>query len=162
MWIDLYGSSAENWNLVVSNLPHVSPEEAQRLLERGYTYVDVRSEPEFELGHPPGAFNIPLQRAEGDRLVDNPKFMDAMQAVFRTTDPLLIGCRSGTRSQVAIERLKGAGFLQLAQLRHGFSGSRDAFGRHLPGWVQHGLPVETGDGDGRGYVRLLARFKAQG
>jgi rhodanese-related sulfurtransferase len=132
------------------------------LLERGYTFVDVRSEPEFELGHPPGALNIPLQRVEGDRLVDNPKFMDVMRAVFRTTDPLLIACRSGTRSQVAIERLKLAGFLQLAELHHGFSGSRDAFGRKLPGWVQHGLPIETGNGETRGYARLLTRSKEQG
>lgn len=132
------------------------------MLEQGYTYVDVRSEPEFELGHPPGALNVPLQRVEGDRLVDNPKFMDVMQAVFRTTDPLLIGCRSGTRSHVAVKRLERAGFNRLAELRHGFSGSHDAFGRHLPGWVQHGLPVETGDGDARGYARLLTRFEEQG
>lgn len=148
--------------MVVSNVPLVSPEEAQRLLERGYTYVDVRSEPEFELGHPPGAFNIPLQRVEGDRLVDNPQFLEVMLAAFRTTDPLLIGCHSGARSHVAIERLRSAGFNLLTELRHGFAGSRDAFGRHLPGWVRLGLPVETGDGETRAYERLRARCEQQG
>jgi rhodanese-related sulfurtransferase len=94
--------------------------------------------------------------------VDNPKFIEVMQAVFRTTDPLLIGCGSGTRSHVAMERLKAAGFNRLAELRHGFSGSRDAFGRRVPGWVQHGLPVEAGAGDAQCYARLLTRSEEQG
>ena len=36
----------------------VSPQEADRLLrEAGYVYVDVRSIPEFDAGHPTGAFS---------------------------------------------------------------------------------------------------------
>ena len=39
----------------------IDPEEALRLLrEEGYSYLDVRSIPEFEDGHPEGAFNVPL------------------------------------------------------------------------------------------------------
>jgi rhodanese-related sulfurtransferase len=143
----------------VSNLPLVSPEEAQRLLARGYTYVDVRSEPEFVTGHPPGAFNVPLQIVEGDRLVDNPDFMQVMSRAFRTGDPLVIGCRSGSRSRVAIERLERAGFEQLVELQHGFHGARDAFGRRLPGWLQLGHPVEGGEGEERSYARLLERAR---
>jgi rhodanese-related sulfurtransferase len=130
------------------------------LLARGYTYVDVRSEPEFLTGHPPGAFNVPLQIVEGDRLVDNPEFMRVMSSVFRTGDPLVIGCRSGSRSHVAIERLEGAGFEQLVELRHGFHGARDAFGRRLPGWLQQGQPVETGNAGERSYERILQRLRA--
>ena len=111
-------------------------------------------------GHPPGAFNVPLQRVEGDRLVDNSDFITLIQRLFRTTDPLLIGCRSGSRSHAAIERLERAGFVALAELRHGFHGARDGFGRRLPGWVQAGLPVEPGDGDERAYERLLERARA--
>jgi rhodanese-related sulfurtransferase len=145
----------------VSNVRLVSPSEALELLERGYTYVDVRSELEFSRGHPPGAFNIPLMYVEGDRLVDNPEFIDVMLAVFRTTDPLLIGCHSGTRSHTAVVRSSAAGFSVLAELRHGFNGARDAFGRRLPGWVGSGLPVELSAPDARTYaaLRLLPRLE---
>jgi rhodanese-related sulfurtransferase len=125
----------------VSNSTLVSPEEAQQLLQRGYTYVDVRSELEFARGHVSGAINVPLQHVEGDRLVDNPAFEARMLAVFRTTDPLLIGCRSGSRSQLALGRLRELGFTVLAELRYGLFGARDDFGRHLPGWIDRGLPV---------------------
>lgn len=130
--------------MVVSNLLLVSPEQAQSLLEQGYTYVDVRSEPEFALGRPAGAINVPLLTVEGDRLVDNPEFLQVMLAVFRTTDPLLIGCRSGARSHLAVQRLAAAGFDTLRELQHGFEGARDDFGRRLPGWRDSGLPVEAG------------------
>lgn len=147
--------SPQNWTVVVADSKVVSPEEAQCLLARGYTYIDVRSEPEFGMGHPPGAFNVPLQRVEGDRLVDNLEFIAVMQQLFRTTDPLVIGCRSGARSRRAIEQLEQVGFGALAELQHGFLGARDGFGRRLPGWMQAGLPVEQGDGAARAYVCLL-------
>ena len=129
------------------------------MLERGYTYVDVRSESEFLMGHPPGAFNIPIQRVEGDRLVDNLDFVAITSLVFRTTDPLVIGCRSGPRSHRALQALAGAGFADLRELEHGFLGARDAFGRLLPGWVQRGFAVEAGDGVERSYASLLARVR---
>jgi rhodanese-related sulfurtransferase len=112
-------------------------------------------------GHPPGAFNVPLQRVEGDRLVDNPEFLVVMQQLFQTTHPLVIGCRSGSRSHVAIDRLDQAGFRALVELRHGFQGARDAFGRRLAGWTQRGLPVEPGDGGERSYRRLLERARTR-
>jgi rhodanese-related sulfurtransferase len=135
----------------------VSPEDARRLLQLGYTYVDVRSEPEFALGRPPGALNVPVSRAKGDRLVDNPEFIDVMRALFRTTDPLVIGCASGARSHLVVERLAALAFSELVELRHGFSGSRDEFGRRLGGWAAHGLPIETGDAEARAYERLRLR-----
>jgi rhodanese-related sulfurtransferase len=130
------------------------------LLQRGYTYVDVRSEPEFMVGHVPGALNVPLQRVEGDRLVDNPEFIEVMFKLFRTTDPLVVGCRSGARSHIAFERLEQAGFCNLRELTHGLLGARDAFGRRLPGWVQAGFPVEAGDGQDHSYAALLERVRA--
>jgi rhodanese-related sulfurtransferase len=140
--------------VVVSNLLLVSPEQAQSLLEQGYTYVDVRSEPEFALGRPAGAINVPLLTVEGDRLVDNPEFLGVMLAVFRTTDPLVIGCRSGTRSRVAVQRLAAAGFEALRELQYGFDGARDDFGRRLPGWRDRGLPVEAGESERASYAAL--------
>lgn len=128
------------------------------MLNQGYTYVDVRSEPEFALGRPPGALNVPLLRVEGDRLVDNPIFLDVILALFRTTDPLIVGCRSGSRSHVAVARLERAGFGAIAELRYGFSGARDDFGRRLSGWSQSGLAVEHGESTDGSYAALLERY----
>jgi len=144
-----YGQDPENWNVavsgLVSNVLLVSPDEARELLQRGYTYVDVRSEPEFALGRPPRACNVPWQRVEGDRLVDNSDFAIVMQSSFGATEPLIIGCRSGSRSRAAVECLRRLGFTHLAQLSHGFEGARDAFGRRLPGWRDSGLAIERGE-----------------
>ena len=140
--------------MVVSNLLLVSPEQAQSLLEQGYTYVDVRSEPEFVLGRPAGAINVPLQTVEGDRLVDNPEFLQVMLTLFRTTDPLVIGCRSGARSHVAMQRLAAASFETLRELRYGFDGAREDFGRRLPGWRHSGLPVEAGESARASYAAV--------
>jgi rhodanese-related sulfurtransferase len=111
------------------------------------------------MGRPPGALNVPLQRVEGDRLVDSPEFVPVMQRLFRTSDPLIIGCRSGSRSHAAFAQLEQVGFEALVELRHGFLGARDGFGRRLPGWVQAGLPVEDGDPEARSYARLLERVR---
>jgi rhodanese-related sulfurtransferase len=100
---------------------------------------------------------VPLSRVKGDRLVDNREFVEVMLATFRTTDPLVIGCASGARSHIAVERLQAVAFSALVELRHGFSGSRDAFGRRLAGWASSGLPVETGDAEARAYERLRQR-----
>ena len=39
---------------------NVSVREARDKQREGYIYVDVRSIPEFEQGHPEGAVNVPL------------------------------------------------------------------------------------------------------
>jgi len=162
MW---YGPNAENWTVVVSDLISngllVSPGEALELLQRGYTYVDVRSEPEFALGRPPGACNVPWQRVEGDRLVANSDFAIVMQSSFSSREPLIIGCRSGSRSLAAIGCLRALGFTQLAQLRHGFEGARDSFGRLLPGWRDSGFPIESGEPRAElSYAGLCARRRS--
>jgi rhodanese-related sulfurtransferase len=141
----------------VSKVPRVSPAEAQQLLSEGYTYVDVRSEREFIEGHPAGAFNIPLLHAGLDRLEDNPEFMDVVRGVFSRQERLLIGCRSGVRSLTAAALLEADGYEHLAELREGFKGTKDDFGRVLPGWLQQGLPTEQGSPSGRSYVELRAR-----
>lgn len=82
-----------------------------------------------------------------------------MCAAFRTTDPLIVGCRSGSRARAALEELLALGFVQLAQLRHGFEGARDDFGRRLPGWIHSGIPVETGEPAPQySYAGLCARY----
>lgn len=137
----------------------VSPEEAQALIGEGYIYVDVRSEPEFEKGHPAGALNVPISHRGPAGFVPNPDFLNVMESAFDKNERLLIGCQTGGRSMKAVEMLVRAGFTNLRELRTGFEGRKDAFGRLEPGWSKSGLPVGTGFPAGQSYedVRRRAR-----
>jgi rhodanese-related sulfurtransferase len=68
----------------VAQIRTVTPEEAAALLAEGYVYVDVRSEPEFEAGHVPGALNVPLLHQGPGGMSANPEFLSVMQQAFGT------------------------------------------------------------------------------
>lgn len=135
----------------------LSPEEAQAKLAEGYTYVDVRSEPEFGAGHVPGALNVPISHQVNGGLVPNSDFLAVMEAAFPKDAKLLLGCKAGGRSLKAVGILQKAGFSDLIELRTGFDGAKDAFGRPEPGWSQKGLPVETGATSGQTYADVKQR-----
>ena len=135
----------------------VSPQETQALLEAGAVYVDVRSEPEFEAGHAPGSFNVPLLHAGGAGMVPNPEFLEVMQRCFGKNEQLVMGCRSGQRSLCAAEMLIQVGYTDVSNLFTGWEGTRDAFGRMTPGWRAEGLPVELGKPDGLRYEDAKTR-----
>lgn len=141
----------------MDDILRVSPLEARDLLDQGYVYVDVRSEPEFEQGHVPGAYNVPLRHQGPAGLVDNPDFLAVMQEAFGRDERILLGCRSGARSLKAAQVLIGAGYTNLRELRTGWEGARDAFGRVDPGWSKSELPVETGAPEGRRYADVKQR-----
>jgi rhodanese-related sulfurtransferase len=133
----------------------VSPPEAASLLEAGYRYVDVRSIPEYEQGHPRGALNVPLLHAQSGRMAPNPDFAAVMQANFAKDDKLLIGCKMGGRSAQAAALLEAAGYTNVVDVRGGFSGERDMYGRvAVPGWAESGLPVATAPDPGASYAEL--------
>lgn len=69
-----------------------------RLLQEGAQVVDVRSPAEFAAGHAPGSVNIPL-----DKLDEGAKRLDPDQWV-------IVCCASGTRSALALLRLRSRGF----------------------------------------------------
>jgi rhodanese-related sulfurtransferase len=128
------------------DIRQVTPAEAARALSNDPTavYLDVRTTEEFEAGHPAGARNVPvfLFDASG-RPRPNPEFMGVVQRHLAPATALLVGCRSGMRSQRACELLAEAGYTDLANVRGGFGGSDDT-----PGWAESGLPVETGGAGG--------------
>ena len=112
---------------------NVSVREAREKQREGYTYVDVRSIPEFEQGHPAGAVNVPL--IHGDvhtgQMMANREFLDVMRANFPSDAKLLIGCQIGARSVQAAETLLLAGFdrrRQRARRVRGHSRSADRCG----------------------------------
>jgi rhodanese-related sulfurtransferase len=133
----------------------VTPQEAVELMASGWTYVDVRSIPEFEQGHPAGAINIPLMHAQGGRMAPNADFQKVLTANFPPDTQLVVGCKSGGRSAQAVGLLTSLGYQNLADVRGGFGGERDAMGRTtVAGWVEAGLPVATTAEPGKAYADL--------
>lgn len=137
----------------------VSPHEANTLVkEEGFDYVDVRSIPEFEAGHPTGAYNVPLMHATPSGMRPNADFMAVIGAVFPKHSKLVLGCRSGNRSLRAAEALTAAGFEAVVDQRAGTDGARDAFGQlQEAGWQSEGLDMANEAHPERHYGALLAR-----
>lgn len=135
----------------------ISVEQAKQLLDQGYVYVDVRSEPEFEASHVPGALNVPLNQMGPGGMTPNPDFVSVMEAAFAKDEKLVLGCKSGGRSKRALQLLLQAGYTETFEMGTGFEGSRDAFGRPLKGWLQEGLPTESGSPPGQSYADVKQR-----
>lgn len=72
-----------------------------RLLAQGATLVDVRTAAEFAQASAPGTLNIPLQELAA-RLHEIPR-----------SQPVVVGCASGTRSGMARLLLKKNGYLHV-------------------------------------------------
>lgn len=125
-------------------------------------YVDVRSEPEFEAGHVPGALNVPLLQQGPGGLTPNPDFLAVMKQAFGQNEKLIIGCKAGGRSKRAAAELASAGFAELCDMSAGWDGARDAFGRVLPGWSKLGLPAEQGAPAGQQYADVKQRTPKSG
>ena len=135
----------------------VTPEEAAELLAQGYTYLDVRSEPEFEAGHPEGALNVPISHATPTGMQPNAEFLTVVEHAFAKDEKLVIGCKSGGRSKRAVALLAGAGFTEVVDMGAGWDGSRDAFGRVTPGWSASTLPKEVGSSERQSYAGVKQR-----
>jgi len=139
---------------------NISVTEARTLQEAGATYIDVRSSSEYAQGHPAGAVNVPLleQDEHTGEMQPNPDFARVMRANYPADAPLLIGCAVGGRSARAALMLESFGFREVANVKGGFSGLRDPFGRVVePGWAEAGLPVAIEAPPGRRYDDLLAK-----
>ncbi len=114
----------------------VTVQEAAELMKQGYKYLDVRSVPEFEAGHPEGALNIPLLHSQGGRMASNPDFQAVAQGNLPKDEKLLVGCKMGGRSSQAAAILEASGYTQRQQ-RH-----RRLLGR--PRHVRQGLGRRLG------------------
>lgn len=132
----------------------VSPEEARELMDgQGYVYVDVRSVPEFEAGHPEGAYNVPLAHLVPMGMVPNTDFLTVMQRRFPKDTRMVVGCKSGGRSLQAATILLSSGFLDVIDQRAGYSGSTE------PGWAHKGLPSATQAPEDHTYAGLGGKVK---
>ena len=131
----------------------ISPEEARDLVDReGYVYLDVRSVPEFEAGHPKGAYNVPLLHMGPAGMAPNPDFLGVVQKAFPKDARLVVGCKMGGRSMKAAQALVEAGYTSVVDQRAGFDG-----GPAEPGWRPKGLPVSRAAEPGRDYESLQSK-----
>ncbi|RMG37167.1 MAG: rhodanese-like domain-containing protein [Gammaproteobacteria bacterium] len=110
------------WNLVsASGGSNIDPADATlKINHEDAVVVDVRSIKEFSDGHILHAENIPLNSLK-DQLPRLEKFKQR---------PVIVVCRSGSRSGAAASMLRKAGFEQAYNLRGG-----------MLAWENAGLPV---------------------
>ena len=143
------------------SVDQVMPDEAARLVEsEGYVYIDVRSVPEFDQGHPAPAVNIPLLHADeqSGQMTPNPDFVQVVKANYPEDAKLVLGCRTGQRSDHAAQLLQSIGYQTVVNMRCGFSGEMTPFGQVVnPGWEEVGLPVSHDSGEGVSYASLAGK-----
>src|SRR5215470_9114684 len=125
-------------------MKEVTPQEAFAELENNpdAVYLDVRSIPEFQQGHPVRAINIPiLHFYPGMGMMPNDDFANVVQANLTKNTKIMVGCKSGPRSARAAEVLTDLGYSDVSNVKGGFIGVMDPMGRILEsGWSLLNLP----------------------
>jgi rhodanese-related sulfurtransferase len=111
--------------------------------------LDVRTPEEFVfVGHPEMARSLPIlfvkhqwDSAKNELAVEpNPDFIPSVKSLFAPTDTILVMCRSGGRSAVAVNQLAKAGFLNVYNIYDGMEGDKvDEVGS-----IQHGKRTKNG------------------
>ena len=120
------------------------------------TLIDVRTPEEFLfIGHAEMAWNIPLAEQsyqwdpEKRKLPMSllPDFVSRVQSIVKPDDILMVTCRSGGRSAMAVNLLAKAGFKNVYNITDGVEGDavKDANSvfngqRMVNGWKNSGLP----------------------
>jgi rhodanese-related sulfurtransferase len=84
----------------------------EQLIKDGATVLDVREPAEFDMGHLPGAVNIPRGLLEF-MVGNNPSLKD-----FDLS--MVVYCKNGGRSTLASDTLQKMGFSQINMLAGGF------------------------------------------
>jgi rhodanese-related sulfurtransferase len=120
------------------------------------TILDVRTPEEFMfVGHADMAWNIPvaaqMYKWDADKkqfpMLPLPDFVARVQGVAKPDDTLMVMCRSGGRSAIAVNLLAAAGFKNVYNITDGMEGDTvndpDSVFRGqrlVNGWKNSGLP----------------------
>jgi rhodanese-related sulfurtransferase len=108
--------------LIYGGVNEIGTLDATQLMNRKNAIVlDVRDGTEFASGHIKGARNIPLNELD-TRVEELKKFKEK---------PIIVSCRTGTRSGAAIRALRKHEFAQVFSLKGG-----------VAAWEQASLPLE--------------------
>jgi len=114
-------------NVSANQLAAIAAEESIQLL-------DVRTQGEFETLRIAGAFNVPLDRLDPGTLMEK---IGADATIYCI-------CQTGTRSQLAVARLRAGGFRRVIHADGGTNA-----------WTAAGLPVERGGRNVMGLDRQM-------
>jgi len=99
----------------------VTIEEAEKQLAKGAQLLDVRTKEEWDEGHLKGATLV---------TVTEDGFLEKAKAALDPEKEVLVYCRSGKRSAMAVEQLRAAGFT-VSDLAGG-----------ITAWIAAGKPVD--------------------
>jgi rhodanese-related sulfurtransferase len=118
--------------------------------------LDVRTPQEYEfVGHAPMAVNIPVEfmtykwnpKKHSYAMKVNRKFVRLVKKEFKPTDTILVMCRSGSRSAMAVNLMAKAGYKHVYNIVDGFEGDmiknpqNPNVGRRMKnGWRNSGAP----------------------
>jgi rhodanese-related sulfurtransferase len=127
----------------------IDSSQAKALVAGDAVYLDVRTIPEFEAGHAPGAYNVPLMHAAPGGMQPNPKFADAVAQAFARDRTIVVACKAGGRSARAVAVLEQLGFTQVRDYAGGWGGNATD-----PGWPASGGEVSTANEPGRTWKDL--------
>jgi rhodanese-related sulfurtransferase len=116
--------------------------QVQAELERGARYLDVRTPQEFELGHVPGALNVPWALGSVTGLTQNHQFSATLLAQLPMHERVIVGCHSGGRALQAAAVLLASGYRDVSIHEDGWGGKSDVFGRRSKGWQAAGYRWE--------------------
>lgn len=115
--IDVFGAGMQGFK-------SASPSEATQLINREDAVVlDVREDNDFQSGHIVNSIHIPLGFLK-ERVADLEK---------HKSKPIIVGCRSGSRSASACKTLKKEGFESVYNLKGG-----------MMAWQHANLPLTKG------------------
>lgn len=112
--------------------------------------LDVRTPGEYVfVGHAGMATNIPFKlykdkidaKTMKPVMPINANFVDEVKKRFNETDTIMVMCRSGSRSAVAVNTLAKAGFKNVFNITDGFEGDKSKEGKRIVnGWKNSGAP----------------------
>jgi rhodanese-related sulfurtransferase len=118
--------------------------------------LDVRTPGEYIfVGHAPMATNIPIkffkEKIDSTKMKPvmplNENFVNEVKKKFKETDMLMVMCRSGGRSAIAVNTLAKAGFKNVYNITDGFEGDKlelpESYNngkRIVDGWKNSGAP----------------------
>lgn len=101
-------------------MKNITPEEAQELIQKGATVLDVRTKEEYAEGHIENATNIDFYE---------PTFEEKLKELDKTKQ-YVVHCKSGGRSSKATDLMGQLGFVSACNVLGG-----------ITSWEEKGLPV---------------------
>lgn len=110
----------------------ITSNQAYKMQQEGIILIDVRTVKEFKALHPKGAINIPVYFEKEGQRVFNEGFVYEIEQKISYETPVVLICRTGSRTKEAANILAKKGFSEVYNVSNGFAND----------WMQVKLPVE--------------------